>query len=461
MVTISSLSHWRDEPPRGDGPAYDRIVAALARDIQSGKLAAGVRLPTQRALAEQLGLGLGTITRAYAEAEARGLIEAVVGRGSFVRNQAPAPRADAPIDLARNIPPQGPALAALRSAIAALARRTDLLDRLDYAPDTGFPADRAAGAAWLTRTANFDRVDPGALVVCAGAQQAIYLAMAACCRPGEALVFETSTFFGAKATANHLGLRLVAADMDTEGLTPDGLARAVQESGARAAYVQPFQNPTARVMGLARREAIAATARKLGIILIEDDLYAAAITELGLPPLRAFAPDLVAYVSGLSKGLGPGLRTGYLLPPERFRTAICDAQRAVSYGPPTFGSVVGTQWIESGEAFSMLDVVRAELRRRTELARHILSERLEPLRQALSPHVWVPLSELESERVAGQAARAGVRVTPPQAPFLPGTTVSGLRLCLGGAPDLATLEHALAVIKTALQPERAFAEPAV
>ena len=458
---MTTAALWPGESLAGDGPAYDRIVSRLERDIQAGALVAGARLPTQRALAERLGLGLGTVTRAYSEAEARGLIEAVVGRGSFVARQTPPERADALIDLGRNIAPRSVTHGALRSSIAALARRADLYERLDYAPEGGFPADRAAGAVWLAKTANLSRIEPASLIVTAGAQQGLYLAMAVLCRPGDALVFERATFYGAKTTAHHIGLKLIAAQMDGEGLTPDGLERAVRESGARVAYVQPFQNPTARVMGLARREEIAAAARRLGVVLIEDDLYAAAITELGLPPLRVLAPDLVVYVSGLSKGLGPGLRTGYLLPPKRHLTAVCEAQRAVTFGPPTFGALIGTQWIETGEAFSLLDEVRRECRLRTDLARRVFAGRLEPLRQPASPHVWLPLSELESERVAGQAARAGVQVTPPQAPFMPGETVDGLRLCLGAPTDLATLERALDVVKAALEPGQSFAEQVV
>ena len=456
-----SLAHWRTEPPADAGPTYRRIVAKLERDIQSGVLAAGVQLPTQRSLAEQLGVGIGTITRAYSEAEGRGLIEAVVGRGSFVARRPPALRADATINLAHNVMPQAPTQEALRSVIAGLARRTDLLERLDYSPEGGMPADRAAGSVWLSRTANLGPVEPASLIVCAGALQAIYLAMSVLCRPGEALVFEAATFFGAMTTANHLGLDIIGAEMDGEGLTPDALERAVRDSGARAAYVQPFQNPTARIMGVARREEIVAAARRLGIVLIEDDIYAAAITELGLPPLKALAPEQVVYVSGLSKGLAPGLRTGYLLPPERLRPAIFEAQRATTFGPPTFGSLISTHWIESGQAFEVLDAVRTECRVRTKLAHEVLAERLEPQRQPASPHVWLPLNELESERVAGHAARAGVQVTPPQAPFTPGATVNGLRLCLGCARDLATLERALGVIKAGLEPGRAFAEPVV
>src|SRR5277367_4962464 len=124
------LSPWRPDLTATEGPAYARIVEALSADIDRGALPRGVRLPTQRALDEAVGVGIGTVTRAYAEAEARGLIDAVVGRGSFVARSSPAPQSDGPIDLSRNVAPMAPAAAALRGAVAGLAKRADLAQRL-------------------------------------------------------------------------------------------------------------------------------------------------------------------------------------------------------------------------------------------------------------------------------------------------------------------------------------------
>jgi DNA-binding transcriptional MocR family regulator len=447
------MSIWRPELPDDARPAYARIVARLDGDIESGALAPGARLPTQRALAEQLGLGVGTITRAYAEAEAQGLIEAVVGRGSFVAARSEGADDGHPIDLGRNVPPLGPARAALRQAIAAVSRRGDLVQRLDYAPPGGFEADRRAGAVWLRRAANFPSADSGRLTVCAGAQQAITTALAAVCRSGDAVVAEAATFHGVKLAAAHLSLRLVPAAMDGEGMTPDSLDRAVGESGARAAYVLPFQNPTARVMGLARRRDIIEIARRRGIVLIEDDLYGPQVADLGLPPLGELAPDVTAYVSGLSKSLAPGLRTGFLIMPDRAHADALEALRAVAFGAPTFGAVIAAEWIESGQAFAILEAVRDDLAARTELARRRLAGLAEPVRQRGSPHLWLPLSELEAERVAGEALRAGAQVTPPRAPFLAGVPVSGLRICLGAAPDLASLDRGLTALVRAVQPD--------
>jgi DNA-binding transcriptional MocR family regulator len=456
-ISETSVADWRPDLSDAGDPAYAQIAEAISADVARGVLAAGARLPTQRALAERLGIGVGTVTRAYAEAEGRGLIEAVVGRGSFVaRRPSSQADGDGAIDLSRNVAPLDPARAAVRGAVAAVARRGDLAQRLDYPPDGGFEADRRAGALWLARAANFADADPRRLIMTAGAQQAITAALAAACRPGEALVVEAATWHGIKTAAAHAGLRLVPAAMDAEGLTPAGLDRAIAESGARAAYVQPFQNPTARVMGLARRQAIVETAVRRGVVLIEDDLYGPIIAELGLPPLAQLAPEQVAYVSGLAKSVAPGLRTGFLIPPDRLRSGCLEALWAVAFGSPGLGGVVATQLIEHGEAFEILDAIRVELARRTELAMDLLAGLVEPLRQPASPHLWAPASELDAERVAGEALRAGVLLTPPRAPFVDGAPVSGLRICLGAA-DAASLRRGLAILKEALQPGRGFA----
>lgn len=460
-MTMERSLDWRPDVPSGETPAYQRIVEALAADIERGALRPGAQLPTQRALAHRLGVGIGTVTRAYTEAGLRGLIDGVVGRGSFVAATAGAPAVDGAIDLSRNVAPMGPARAALRAAMASLAKRGDLADRLDYAPGDGFPADRRAAAAWLARAANFPSADPDRLVMTGGAQQGVFVALAAACRPGEALIVEQATFHGVKLAAAQAGLRLVPAAMDAEGLTPEALARAAAESGARTAYVQTYQNPTARVMSLPRRHAILDAAARAGVQLIEDDLFGPIVGQLGLPPLAELAPADVAYVAGLSKTLAPGLRTGFLMLPERLVAAARDVLRVVAFGPPSFSAPLATHWIETGAAFEILDAVRAELAARTTLANRLLAGRIERPCSPVTTHVWAPVGELDAERIAGAALRAGVRLTPPSAPFVDGAPVNGLRICLGAAPDLDTLERSLSVVAGAFQPGRGITENVV
>ena len=74
---------WKCDLPK-KGPVYLGIVAVLQRDIERGRLTAGERLPAHRELARQLAVTVGTVSKAFGEAERRGLIVSRVGRGSYV-----------------------------------------------------------------------------------------------------------------------------------------------------------------------------------------------------------------------------------------------------------------------------------------------------------------------------------------------------------------------------------------
>lgn len=444
---------WTPSLPGGETPIYERLVDALAADVASGALAAGARLPPQRDLAYRLGLGVGTVTRAYAEAERRGLLVGQVGRGSFVappRNAGTAAAGAGLIDLARNLPPLGPAEARLPAATARLARRRDMAERLGYAPSGGFAADRAAGAAWLNHLYGWDDLDAARILCVAGAQQAVAAALAATLRPGEAVIAEAASFSGLKAIAQEMDYRLVPAGLDHQGLTPEALDRAAAASGARAAYVLPSHNPTARVMGAGRRAEIVAVARARGLTLIEDDLYGGYARELGLIPLARLAPERVFHATSLSKTVSPGLRAGLLVPPPAMRERALEALQAIATGAPAIGFALAAQWIEDGSAAAILDENRAEAAARVALARSILGEAVEPTGAPASLHLWLPMSELDAERRAARALRAGVEVTPPREMVFDPAQISGLRLCLGPAPDRTTLERALRTVAAAL-----------
>ena len=79
------MTIWLPELDRSK-PLYVAIADAMASDVASGVLSQGAKLPPQRELAWKLGVTHGTVTRAYREAELRGLLSGEVGRGSYVRS---------------------------------------------------------------------------------------------------------------------------------------------------------------------------------------------------------------------------------------------------------------------------------------------------------------------------------------------------------------------------------------
>ncbi|BFV59722.1 hypothetical protein KCMC57_up48260 [Kitasatospora sp. CMC57] len=65
-------------------PPYEQVRAQIADQARSGSLPAGLRLPTVRALAEELGLAANTVARAYRELEADGVVETHGRRGTLI-----------------------------------------------------------------------------------------------------------------------------------------------------------------------------------------------------------------------------------------------------------------------------------------------------------------------------------------------------------------------------------------
>src|SRR5579875_1207447 len=149
---------WTPALEAREGPRYLAIAAALEADIASGRLAPGDRLPPQRELARRLGLDFTTVARGYVEAGKRGLVESVVGRGTFVRRHAMVRGEAGPrrsrADFAMNMPPEPDdpeLLARMREGFKAVAEDLDSL--LRYQGFGGSPADRDAATAWLGRRA--------------------------------------------------------------------------------------------------------------------------------------------------------------------------------------------------------------------------------------------------------------------------------------------------------------------
>ena len=77
----------RLDPASSAGPA-EQVHAQLLALVEDGTLAPGARLPTVRALAEELGLAAGTVARAYRRLEAEGVVSTARRAGTVVRDRA-------------------------------------------------------------------------------------------------------------------------------------------------------------------------------------------------------------------------------------------------------------------------------------------------------------------------------------------------------------------------------------
>lgn len=448
MPTKTTSMGWLDRARGQQGPIYLAVVRALGEAVRAGELQPGDRLPPQRAVAEQLGVDLTTVTRAYAAAQAQGLVEGAVGRGTFVRARTDDEDPGL-VDLSMNLPPPPEGLSLgrlLRETTAAILERADAGILMAYHPGFGTAGQRAAGGRWLAPV--LGEVAPERLLVSPGAQAALAALFATVCRPGDAVVCEPLTYPGFLGVAQQLGLRLIACPTDAAGLIPEALEELCQRERPAALYLVPtMQNPTASTLPLARREALARTAERAGIWIVEDDPYSR-LLEAPPPAIAALAPARTFHVATLAKCLSPGLRIAYLVCPPAWTERVAEALRAVALMPPPLMAATATRWIQEGAAETLLQAVRSETRARRALAAAALPQAVGGPENI---HVWLPLpagASAERLQLAAQA-RGLALVTAPT--FAAGSEhPAGARISLGGPSQRAVLERALRSLADAL-----------
>lgn len=426
-------------------PVYLAIADALGADILAGRLPAGTRLPPQRRLAAHLNLDFTTITRAYAEARRRGLVDGKVGQGTYVRAQLPAARAGI-IDMNMNLPPQfdDPALTArMWRGIAGLqAGGLELL--LRYQEAGGAWADRAAGAQWLAD--RLPALPPERVLVCPGAQGALLAIAQLVATAGDVICVEELTYPGFRLLAAQLGLKLVAVKMDQDGLLPDDFEAACRAHQPKALYCTPtMHNPTTATMPVARRKAAADIARRHGVAIIEDDAYGA-LPRQPLPPLSSFAPELTYHVAGLAKCLSPALRIAYVVAPDTRQAArlVGTIRATISIASP-LSAAIATGWIQDGTAVAVTSAIRKESWARQQLASAMLPRNLIRA-HADGFHLWLTLPAAWTRNEFTTRLRAsGVGVVGSDA-FAISTPPEAVRLSLGVPASRDELRQCLQLI---------------
>lgn len=380
---------WASGFTADGGPRYLQIVQFMEQAISDERLKAGDRLPPQRLLADRLGVDLTTVTRAYNEARRRNLLEARGAAGTFI---AP-PRVDLTqvIDLSMNIPPPPSGIDLddlLRQGVSQVLIHSDVDLLMTYHLGGGSSADRAAGAMWLQPM--LGEVDEERVLACSGAQSALAALVLSQTRPGEVVLAEPLAYPGLLTAAAQLGRQVVAVETDRDGMRPDALEMMARRHQARLVYLNPtLQNPTTHTMPALRRAEIAAVAEKLDLRIIEDDPYW--LFSPNAPrPLAHFAPRHVFYLSTLSKCLLPGLRTAYVVMPERTpQDELLGALRSFVLMSTPLMTALTTQWIHDGTAASLLEGIRTEAWARLELAHRTMGD-IGP-EESGGIHVWKAL----------------------------------------------------------------------
>lgn len=336
---------------------YRQIYEQLRGAILDGRLPAGTRVPSSRAMAAQLGVARNTVLAAVEQLAAEGFLEAKQGAGTLVSAQLSAELTRA---ARKRTSAKRPAyvLSAAGKRLASICRASDggetpepflpgipdigafpveiwarLLRRetqrlqpkaLAYGWTMGHPTLREVLCAHLRETRGI-QAEPEQIIITSTAQGALDLLARALVGPGDAVWLEEPGYLGARAVFLGAGAELVPVQVDAHGLNPNG-----KYARPRAIYVTPsHQYPTGRLMPLARRLELLDAAERYGAYVIEDD-YDSEFQFLGRPvaALQGLDPEgRVLYVGTFSKILQPGLRVGYAVVPSALVEPLTRMQR--------------------------------------------------------------------------------------------------------------------------------------
>lgn len=278
-------------------------------------------------------------------------------------------------------------------------------------------------------------VDPDQILVTNGSQQGLDLVGRALLDPGDVVLVEGPSYFGAMQAFDAYQVAYRVAPADEHGLIPEALEPLLhQEPRPKILYTIPtFQNPTGATIPDERRRAILAMTRAANVAIVEDDPYGDIyFTPDPIPPLRALDPDVI-YLGTFSKTLAPALRMGWMIAPEAILQLAKWSKEAVDIMSDRFVQRAVTRTIEGGWLDQHLDDARAFYRERRDALIAALEREMPEGIGWTEPEggffLWVTLPEgYSSDDLLSLAVAEGVGFLPGSCFFPEPAANRGFRL---------------------------------
>lgn len=446
-------------------PFYLQILQQIRDSILSGELSEGTLLPPERALAADLGVNRSTVLNAYRELKKDGLVESRVGRGTTILPRPMGPSGvQRPLRWRELFSEEG---SGIDSSIRDLLEQSMIKDAIPFSvglpspdllpldtyrevhnrlseelgpeflmhgPTEGLPVLREALTGWMLEKGI--NCHPEEVLVLSGSQQGLDMAARIFIEPGDTVIVEEPTYFGALLVFRSAGARIIPAPTDEHGLCTDALQRLFERHRPKMLYVQPsFQNPSGVTMSLSRRRHLLDLAARYEVPVLEDDAYSDLIYEgEPLPPLKALdRHGVVLHVSTLSKVLFPGLRIAWLVAPGPVVRRFSMNKAAIDLHANIPGQWILERFITEGHLKKHLENIRGAYIQRRDIMHRELSRRSVPGVSWLKPpggfSFWLRLpGRTDRSVLIREAAAAGVTFLPGWCCFPRETDLHHLRL---------------------------------
>ena len=436
-------------------PMYQVLVEAIQDDINRGVLMRGFKMPPQRVLANQLGFNHGTVTRAYKICEEKGLLNGIVGKGTFV-----AASPGLPVDLMTDhldseIISMGMALPLyecndpIENHIKQVMEGIDYHLALRYCPPEGHIKHRYVAANWMKGY----KMDPKPenILITSGTQNALSIILMTLFQKGDRILVDEYTYTGLKSLAAYMNVILAPVPSDDNGMSVEALLAIGKREQARGIFLMPdHQNPTSVTLEDEKRQALAKVIEELGLLLIEDATYGFSLEEKK-QPISALIPKQSFYILGTSKAISPTFRISYVVSPDQYVDKLRNGLNNIIWMASPLTSEIISLLQSTGRYEMIVEEKMNRLKERNLLIDEILGDYdvvpapLSSFRLLNLPHGYLD-TDIEHE-----ALKRGVQVLSANRFYVGASPKRGVvRLAVSAPSSMETLEQGLRILRKLL-----------
>lgn len=424
-------------------PLSVQLAASLRRAISDGRVAAGARLPSTRALSREIGISRSTVVTVFEQLVAEGFIRSKIGSGFYVPDRERpfenTPRYTGAREISKHAKivqslsgkmrvgtsqpfEIGNALVDSRlmatwKRLAGRALSGDPRLNYFYASAQGDENLRQAIADYLA-AARAVRCRPEQIVVTSGTQQSLGMAARLLIDSGDQVWVEDPCYPSARDILCATGAEVVPIPVDERGMNIP--YEQMQSGSPRLIYVTPSHHfPLGGILPISRRLELLECANKYGSWILEDDYDSEfhydgrAITSLqGLDN-----SGRVIYLGTFSKVLFPSFRLGYMVLPEDLVETFISHKQLYHRRTSVLLEAIAASFINEGHFARHLKRMRQVYAEQLNYLVALLEEQLpphitvQPSNRGMHLILWLP-KEWSDKAVAAALQEAGVSSRP-------------------------------------------------
>ncbi|HHY23956.1 MAG TPA: PLP-dependent aminotransferase family protein [Clostridiaceae bacterium] len=391
-------------------PLYIQIYNEIRKLIMEDYYVNNERLPSIRALSNQLGVNTVTVINAYRLLQNDGFAEIKTGSGTYVKKRELKVISTSPESISdelytsEDIELMNKGKIDINAAVVNFATTTpspdifpledfkrviietidsDGAEAFNYQESLGFIGLREIISKKFFSEETSKKMSN--IQIISGAQQGIDIVAKALLGQDDCVVVERPTYVGANAVFESRGAKIISVDIKSDGMDMEDLASVMRKYRPKIIYTIPtYHNPTGYIYSLEKRKELLRLAAAFGSYIIEDDYLselnyygvgnsnpatgnnqAIRTTQLSLKKMDT--NDCTIFVKSFSKLLMPGLRIGFMVVPDHLMERINSAKRATDISTSGLIQRAFFRYIESGLWEKHLDRIMKIYKKRYEL----------------------------------------------------------------------------------------------